>query len=272
MSQQIENDADVIPNAQPSKRFKVTPWNDTEEKGPVYYLDVDIEVKGENMVKHDLLCFAACIGNSSTGEIIDTFEVYVKPLSGSNETGWEDLCLREVWDRNEEMRKKKALILHRIDTQGVTSKDAMIAFRKWANHGRTAEILKRIVVVADTNGFDIGVLNYHMAMAGLPDMYHLIDGPDMHEILDGPPDERRRYRPIFDTTSFSRGVAERLPTDGWWGNESAAFKRLGRDPLENPFRADHMPLNDCQANCFDTMMIHHFIHEKKTGVFLFNGM
>jgi hypothetical protein len=255
-------DDSIIPAAQESKRMKRTPWNDSGAKDAAIYLDVDIEVKGENMIKHDLLCFAACLGDSSTGEILDTFEVYVKPLSGSNETGWEELCLLELWDRHEELRKKKALILDRITNQGVTSKEAMIALRKWANN-RPLAIRERITVVADTNGFDIGVLNYHLALAGMPDMYHLIDGDEK--------EDHPRYRPIYDTTSFNRGVGFKMPEDGDWGAEDAACKQLGRARLENPFKADHMPLNDCQSNCFDMMMIHHFIYEKKNGNHLFNS-
>lgn len=72
------------------------------QKKPVRYLVLDRESKGKNMMEHDLLSVGACIYDAETAQIVDTFKVYVKPQSGSNETGWEERCLKECWDKNPE--------------------------------------------------------------------------------------------------------------------------------------------------------------------------
>lgn len=62
------------------------------------------------------------------------------------------------------------------------------------------------------------------------------------------------------------GIGQKLPDVGLWGAEAAALKMLGIDEsklLENPYKADYMPLNNAKHICWEMMLIHNELHKIK---------
>jgi len=212
-------------------------------------LFVDIETCGSDLLKNDMLCFGACIGNPATMQIEDTFEAYLKPANFASGTFcWEARCLREFWEHADNVAAKER-ILQRIKEEGVSAADAMTKFRDWINN-RPQEERDKLVIYTDTAGFDIAFLDRYLSEANQPAMNYIIDGA---------------YRPVFCSTSFHFGVAKHLPNEGLWGAEKAALKSLGSDVSrldQNPFVADHTPLNDARHECWAIMVIHDAILKK----------
>lgn len=204
------------------------------------YLVIDVEAKGSNIVRNNMLCFGAAIGDAATGEVTDEFLVFLRQ---ERDDDWEPRCLTEFWDRPN-MVATKELILARCAAEGVESAEAMHRFRAWVLD-RPAAHLADMIVVTDTAGFDVGFLNYHLGRAdpalGMPaSMDYLFGG----------------YRPIRDVSSFHMGVARQTPDRGLWGAEAAAAKALGVVIPPNPYTADHLPNNDAKAICWEVMQIH----------------
>jgi DNA polymerase III epsilon subunit-like protein len=218
----------------------------------VRYAVVDIETTGENMVRNGLVAFGVVIGNSKTGKIEDTFQVFVRPLG--DDYVWEQRCLDEFWHRNDEMKATKAALLSRAwSEEGKTTAEAMATFTAWVNDNRTPEFLESLVFMSDTAGYDIGWLNYLLGMCGLKSMNYIVGG---------------QYRPIFDSTSFHRGVGGKLPNDGYWGAESAAYATL-KAPAEvtggNPHKATHEPVEDAKSICWEILQVHRLIEQRRNN-------
>jgi DNA polymerase III epsilon subunit-like protein len=212
------------------------------------YLVVDIETKGQHQTKNDMLCFAACIGNSLTGEIEDEFIVYLKHRGAPSEN-WEKLCLDEFWDQPSN-KQVKATMLKKIEDEGVEPNLAMRAFWEWINRRPQGDI-DSLIVVTDTAGFDIGFLNHYLSEADVPSMNYIVGNV---------------YKPTRDSSSFHMGVGRQLPSTGLWGSDKAACKALNIDPevfkSENPFSHDHNPLNDAKSICWEILQIDRKIRER----------
>jgi hypothetical protein len=215
----------------------------------VRYAVVDIETTGENMVKNGLIAFGVAIGNAQTGLIEDTFQVFVRPVGGDDYV-WEQRCVDEFWHRNDEMKETKAALLKKVAEEGKSTFAAMSEFEHWVNDGRTPEFLDSLVFISDTAGYDIGWLNYLLGSCGMKSMNYIVGGS---------------YRPIFDSSSFHRGIACKLPSDGMWGAESAAYAALKAPGDMNPFAANHMPVDDAMSICWDVMNIHRLIVQRRNN-------
>jgi hypothetical protein len=216
------------------------------------YAFLDIETTGENVVKNKLIAFAVAIINSETGEIEDSLEVFVKPPAGEDYV-WEQRCLDEFWHRNDEMRATKDALLAKVASEGVSPQEAMATLVRWINENRTPEFLKSLILMSDTAGYDVGWINYLLGLYGFKSLNYIVGDS---------------YKPIFDSTSFNRGVGRKLPSDGYWGAESAAFAALKASEEvmnDNPYKADHFPLNDAKSLCYETFKIHRLIKQRRDG-------
>jgi hypothetical protein len=233
---------------------------------PVRYAALDLEASGENMFKHQTLSLAFAIFNSETGNLEDTFQVYIKPprvavpnydtgdMAESFKDGeivWEERCLTEFWHRTPEMRAVQQKLIEKVNTVGVHRKEAATALYKWVRENRTPEFLESLVFYSDTNGFDVGRVNFLLNEAGFMGLEYITGG----------------YKPVFDSTSFHRGVGLKLPSDGYWGAEDAAYKNLKVDRPQNPFGATHDSLDDAKSIGWDIVQIHRAIEQKRnTGL------
>jgi hypothetical protein len=195
-----------------------------------HYLIVDIETSGQSQTKNDLMAIGACIGNQKTGEIIDEFQVFLKPITG--EIRWEKRCLEEFWDKHIDIKNE---ILNNIDTIGMSPNGAMAKFHNWVNNHS-----EDIIIMTDTAGYDIGFINHYLSLYDLPSMNYIIGG---------------KYKPIRDLSSFHMGVGRVLPMNGLWGAEAAALKALGAELVDNPYKASHMPVEDAKSICWEAMQI-----------------
>jgi len=213
----------------------------------IRYASVDLEAAGENMHKHKTLSFAVAIFNSETGDLEDTFQVYIKPEAGE-EIVWEQRCLDEFWHRTPEMMAIKEKLIEKIKTVGVPAKEAAIALHKWVRENRTPEFLESLVFYSDTNGFDVGRINYLLNAADLMGLEYITGG----------------YKSVFDSTSFHRGVGLKLPSDGYWGAESAAYANLKVEQPRNPYSASHDSLDDAKSIGWDIVNIHRLIEQKRS--------
>jgi DNA polymerase III epsilon subunit-like protein len=204
------------------------------------YLVVDIETKGQHQTKNDMLCFGACIANSLTKEIEVEFQIYLKPKI-SNDDGWEQRCLDEFWNKPENIETKNNM-LQTITEHGVEPSKAMHMFYNWINN-RSKEEKDSMIVVTDTSGYDIGFLNHYLSEANLPSMNYIIGN---------------EYRPSRDSSSFHMGIANQLPSQGLWGAEQAALKKLGHSPellKKNPYKASHVPVEDAKSIAWEVMLL-----------------
>lgn len=72
--------------------------NDEKQKN-TYYVVIDFESFGGIPKLNGFTQFGSCIGNYTTGEIIETFNMY------ANQDGFvkEERCMREFWDKHEDL-------------------------------------------------------------------------------------------------------------------------------------------------------------------------
>jgi hypothetical protein len=228
-----------------NKKVRVTTEN-------TRYLVIDIEKKGQHTYQ-DMLCFAAVIGNMLTGEIEETFKVYIKSSAGTS-NNWEKRCLDEFWNKPENINMKNEII-SKIEKEGVTCDVAAMQLYEWINHNRTQEFLDSVIIMTDTAGFDIGCMNDLLSSANLLTNNEKI--VTMNYLVGGD------YKPIIDLHSFHLGVAMKLPMMGVWGAEKAACDKLGinYDDLVkmNPHKSTHDPLDDAKTICWEAMRIHKVI-------------
>lgn len=200
---------------------------------------VDIEASGQHQTKNEMMAIGACIGDSKTGEIIDEFQVFLKPHD-QDDIHWEQRSLDEFWDKHPDIKKE---VLNKISSVGLSPNEAMIQFHNWIND-KPPDVLKDMIIMTDTAGFDIGFLNYYLSFADMPSMNYIIGG---------------KYRPIRDASSFHMGVGMQLPCDGLWDAESAALKRLNATLPDNPYTFSHLPVDDAKCICWQIMQIHKLI-------------
>jgi len=208
---------------------------------PTYFVFFKLEKKGANL-DHDVLSISACIGVSSTCLIVDEFICFVKPVSGSNETGWEQRCLDELWNKPE-ILQSKAEILHNIDQHGVPPNEAAALFLSWLNM-HAPNIMRNMVLVTDSPCSDAPALSYLLNRAGFAGVEYAIDNT---------------YRYVIDSTSFHRGVGLLLPRVSMWGAEDAARTRLGMPNVTNPYTKVHGKIESVKSVCWEFLQINRAI-------------
>lgn len=214
-------------------------------KDDVYIMVIDIETSGPHLTRNDMLCFGACIARFTlnpdgdmTMYILDKLEVYIKPLE--QDIRWDKIRLKEFWDKTPNIKNN---VLENISTYGVDAKTAMITLCDWI-HKQPQYIKNKLIIYTDTNGFDIGFLDYYLSTYDMPTMHTLIDGT---------------YRPIRDASSYHMGVAHSMDL---WGAEEKACKKLNIK-YDNPYKDDsHNPLTDAEAICYDIFLIYRQIKLK----------
>ena len=207
-----------------------------------YVLTIDIETSGPSTVIHDLLAYGAVVMRISDKEIMSRLKVYIKPRGGS--IRW-DHDTEEFWNKN---MKVKTEMLAGIEREGKMRHEAARALFEWVK-AFGEDINKKNTVVTDTAGFDVEFMNLLLTESGYPAI-KLIFG---------------EYRPIFDSTSYHRGVGGMLYSDGPWGSDASACKTLGLPDLEKqcPFPSDHDPINDASSIAWVHVSIMHEVARKR---------
>lgn len=199
-----------------------------------YGLIIDVETTGRDLLKNDMICFAAVIIDFNTGKFHDEFKVFLKPKSGK--LNWEKRCVDEFWEKKENKENTKITLLN-FEKYGVSIEFGMKQFFDWINIKQPKEVLNNLMIYTDTAGFDISWVNRYLSEADL--------GTDCCYIIQD------QYRPTRDCTSYNFGIARHLPSNGLWGSEKQAAKILNFENPENfkeqsPFKHDHDPLNDAR--------------------------
>lgn len=123
----------------------------------------------------------------------------------------------------------------------------MVAFSKWVNDNRSADFLESLQIITDDVAGDVSVMNYHLGLAKLENMNHIIGG---------------EFKPVHDCSSFHRGVGHMLPSDGFWGAEDAACKRLKITLDDNPHPYTHDALDDAKKIGWEIVKIHQAIEKQ----------
>lgn len=225
-----------------------------------YVLVGDVERTGNNLVGprdedgntaagNDIICFAACISDVNTGDIIDSICIYLKPRG--KEFLWEEKTLKEFWDKDDTMTALKNQMLAKVKSEGLSIEHGMKKFYDWINLIH-AEKVENMFAMFDTAGIDYAFLSLYLNMAGLENMSFIFGG---------------EYRPIIHSSSYHLGVARCLPSDGLWGSGEAALRALGLSGKtideKNPYPHDHNPLNDAKSLSFKVTEIYRHVKQKR---------
>jgi len=207
-------------------------------KKTVYLLSIDIETSGPNVAKNDLLSFAGVITEYPSGKEVSHIKQYIKPLNGkgtSADITWNPSTL-EFWNKNKEV---KDAMLSSIDSEGVSSVEAMSTFAAWFK-----TIGKKCIVIFDTASFDASFFNYHLGLADISSMQSVdfVNGDYLH---------------AFDTTSYHAGVARHRWDSEPFGKDMAAGKAVGIENIEaiSPYKNSHDPVEDARNIAWTTTKI-----------------
>ena len=129
-----------------------------------FMLFIDVETTGADVLKHDMLCFAAVIIDIKTGKFIDEFKVYLEPRNGA--INWERRCKEEFWYRPDNTENTKQT-LYDLERYKVPIKLGMQQFYDWVNKKQSKDVLDNLTIYTDTSGFDICWINVYLSLAGL---------------------------------------------------------------------------------------------------------
>jgi hypothetical protein len=199
---------------------------------------VDIEGRGDDMIRHGILSIGVCIGLANEVNVLHKQRFDLKPLTyveyddldgSKKETDsivrlqtFEPRCLQEFWLNEERCpggKAKKEL----MEKNGKPPLEQIRAFRALFDQWDTTH---HLFVLSDNAVYDLGWINYYLSLANAPNLSHRADGS---------------YMATYDTHDYARG-ARRLTYDTWWTSvrEIIEVYKLPLDPEDH----DHMPEND----------------------------
>lgn len=205
---------------------------------------IDCETTGRDAVNNNLMCFAVVIVDMLANRKVAETVFHILPPDGVY--NWEERCLDEFWDKKENIGMKKKL-LQTANEHGTTARLAMHNFWNWV---KSLTIGSNATVFFDTVSFDVTFMNVYLANANLPPLDYIFG----------------EYKAVRDSTSFHAGVAHCLPSDGQWGMEERAVRRLGGkiETLDaNPYKPNHDPLIDANSIAWEIMFITNLIKSSR---------
>lgn len=191
---------------------------------------IDIETSGPSINEHDLTCFAAVAISYPAGKELGAFKVYIKPVTGTIRYHPETLKFWQSQEAAWEMMKTG------IVKEGKEASVAMNEFVAWMTGFK-----ENSLVVFDTASFDVSFINRYLGYTDVPSMDYI----------------HGEYKPVFDTTSFHRGIAWRGWGESEWGNDTAAGNVLGILGIDArcPYKNSHDPLDDARKIAWTTCVL-----------------
>jgi hypothetical protein len=223
---------------------------------------LDIEGRGDNLLKNGILSIGWCVMRIDTGEILEKGRISLQPLLYMDpddilffhecETGdpdsiprdvlvpvddmydsywvktqvFEERCLQEFWLNEEKFPGNKAK-MQTMMGEAVDAMDGIKAFRnvldKWDDG-----VQWESKILSDNVVYDCGWINYYLSLAGCR---ILALGPN------------NRYRRVFDTVDYRRGVCA-MDYGDLWLNEREIIKLYDLDV--DPDNHTHMPDDDAE--------------------------
>jgi len=179
---------------------------------------IDIEARGQNMIRHGILSIGYCLGLASGYEVLECGRISLLPLPGQS---YEDRCLQEFWSKNEMIKKK-------LEAEAVSSASGIAEFHSLLVKWDKAYDLH---VISDHPAFDIGFVNYYLALFGHRSMSFKAGT------------EASEYRGIYDTDGYIRGRAK-LDYDTPWTLSGKLETEMGIC-VRN--KATHFPDDDARV-------------------------
>ena len=229
-------------------------------------LALDIEGRGDNLIKNGILSIGWCVVRIDTRKILEKGRISLYPLQyvdhsglstvhemayvlGENLVGkldgsqefieftekaidvvktqvFEERCLQEFW-LNEEKFPGNKVKMHTMMSEAVPTIEGIRAFRaildKWDDG-----VQWECKILSDNVVYDCGWLNYYLSLAGCR---ILALGPN------------NRYRRVFDTVDYRRGVCA-MDYGDLWLNEREIIKLY--DLNVDPDKHTHFPDDDAE--------------------------
>jgi hypothetical protein len=189
-----------------------------EDKCPRVIFAIDVERRGENMVRHGILSIGFCVGRADRYEILEQGRFSLDPLPGQR---YEHRCIDEFWKNYPEVKK----------TLEEESKEASWAISDFRDKIAEWEMKSEVALVSDSSGLDFGIINYYLAHFGYPMLYYKMATTSHKPYV---------FRPTYDTDGYARGVMGYGYENPWTSDEEIAA-RLGFS-LENS--KTHLPDED----------------------------
>lgn len=212
--------------------------------GPVQVaVSIDIESRGDDLIKHGILSIGYCVGRLDREEVLDRGRISLNPLTylSYEETKtcapqelvtarktqqFEQRCLEEFWlneDKNPGGKQKLQILM----AEGV---DPIIGIKKFRDLLDSYDdgVNFQAKIISDNIIFDGGWIDYYLSLAGFGRLQHDVNG---------------RYRRVFDTVDYRRGVC-RMDYGDKWMNEKQIIAHFGL--TVNPDDHTHMPDDDAE--------------------------
>lgn len=187
-------------------------------------LALDTEARGNNMMDHGLLSIGWCLGLTDRFEPITAGRISLLPLPGQT---YERRALIEFWDK-----PGNAGIKEELEGEAVPAEDGI---RQFAAVVRGFDENYDVYIVSDHPSFDVGFINYYLALYGLPSLSYKT------RVGDSPSDVRiGEYRAIYDTDSYARG-SERMTYQTPWVDDAKVCESRG---FTCSSKATHYPDDD----------------------------
>lgn len=190
---------------------------------------IDIECRGDDMIRNGIVSIGVCVGSSTSVEVIEKRRFDLLPLDYIEKTGnairvyhqdFEDRCMDEFWSKRLDQLKT-------MQENAVDPLEAIRAFRAFIDKYDDG-ISYRAVICGDATGFDFAMINYYLARAQLSPLWRSATS---------------QYRPTNDTDSYSRGVLNLDYSEPWVYDSDLISKFSLAADQENH---DHMPENDAE--------------------------
>jgi len=190
-----------------------------------YIFAFDIEGTGESMHENFIVALGAALISMETGKSVETFKIYF-----INDGKWQPQCVTEFWEKHPRMYKNTLVEMQR----GETRDSGMKKFKDWINTMKENHEPKRILIVSDTAGYDVGWLNKYLST------YDIENKPHSVEFLFG------QYSPPLCTDNYYMATAGIIFLNKKFDAKyHDLFKALNVEGWPDHItKGDHDPLND----------------------------
>jgi hypothetical protein len=162
---------------------------------------IDVEARGENMIRHGLLSIGFCVGRADRFEILEQGRFSMDPLPGQR---YEQRCIDEFWKNYSDVKQ----------TLEEEAKEASWAISDFRDKIAEWELKSEVALVSDFPGFDFALINYYMAHFGYPAIHF-----KMATSILG---KSHVFRPTYDTDGYARGVMGYGYEYPWTSDEEVA--------------------------------------------------
>lgn len=180
---------------------------------PVLIFSLDIETSGAKYTKHGILSIGWCAGRTD-----GTFDSGQINMSLPEGTDFEQKCWEEFWSKN-------ISTLQKLKEGAVSPVEGIKNFISILD-GYEQDY--DVMIITDNPSFDIGFINYYLAT-------YLDRNPLTYDSFE-------KYRPIFDTDCYTRGVLH-MQYNNKWTSDRDIIAHLNIDTSEFTSHS-HTPKDD----------------------------